>query len=92
MPKRVVAKTENSLLQVDMAYDFARMKLSELLRFAEEKAAIEREGPCSIDTDSTEGNASWASTLEVLRLMKQKGVQSHSEMSGQLPRHLFIWI
>ena len=50
------------------------MNISELLRLAEEQAAVERESPSLIGADSTERNASWASTLEILRLMKQKGV------------------
>jgi hypothetical protein len=49
--------------------DFSRMKISELIAFAEQKAEAEKESPPSPDTSAT-----WADTLEVLRAMKEHGV------------------
>ena len=54
--------------------DFTRMKISELIEFAEVQAERERETPSLIEADSPERNASWAATLETLRAMKQRGV------------------
>ncbi len=54
--------------------DFSRMKISELLRFAEEQARIERDAPPFIDVGEQERSASWAATVEILRYMKEYGV------------------
>ena len=51
--------------------DFSKMKISELIEFAEEQAAIERQTPSLIEADSPERKASWAETLEMLRTMKE---------------------
>jgi hypothetical protein len=57
-----------------MSDDFTRMKISELIEFAEEQAENEREIPSLIEADSPERYASWAATLEILRAMKERGV------------------
>jgi hypothetical protein len=54
--------------------DFTRMKISELIEFAEQQAEKERETPSLIEADSPERYASWAATLETLRAMKERGV------------------
>jgi len=54
--------------------DFSRMKISELIDFAEEQAGKEREMPSLIEADSPERYASWEATLEILRAMKERGV------------------
>jgi hypothetical protein len=53
--------------------DFSKMKISELIEFAEEQAEKERQTPSLIEADSSEGHASWAATLEILRFVKQHG-------------------
>ena len=47
------------------------MKISESLRFAEEQAGIEHDTLTELDLDR---QASWADTLEALRIMKERGV------------------
>jgi hypothetical protein len=49
--------------------DFSRMKISELIAFAEQQAEAEKENPPSPETTG----ATWADTLEALRVMKQRG-------------------
>ena len=51
--------------------DFSEMKISELISFAEAQAKIEQENP---PPDEQDRGASWAATLEILRLMKERGV------------------
>lgn len=48
--------------------------ISEAIKIAEENARIEREALSPIESDSPERYASWASTLELLRVMKEGGV------------------
>jgi len=51
--------------------DLSKMKISELIAFAEQQAKIEQENPPDDDPDR---QASWADTLEALRYMKARGV------------------
>ena len=51
-----------------------RLTISNALRIAEEQAKIEAETPSPMDADSPERIADWQSTLELLRLMKERGV------------------
>jgi hypothetical protein len=62
-----------------MPEDFSKMKISELIEFAEEQAEKERQTPSLIEADSPERHASWAATLEVLRAMKKRGVPESLE-------------
>ena len=50
--------------------DFSKMRLSELIKFAEEQARVEQEQAQSGDS---EPNASWADTLAALRYMQSRG-------------------
>ena len=50
--------------------DFSKMRLSELIRFAEEQERIEREQAQEMDSQRT---ASWADTLAALRYMQSRG-------------------
>ena len=50
--------------------DFSKMKLSELIQFAEEQERVEREHGQEGDTQRT---ASWAETLAALRYMQNRG-------------------
>lgn len=49
--------------------DITKMKINELIQYAEEQVRIERENPPPLDADAT-----WESTLEGLRLMQERGV------------------
>lgn len=49
------------------------MKLSELIRFAEEQAKKERNTPSQPLAESDSG-ASWADTLGLLKIMEERGV------------------
>ncbi len=52
--------------------DFSQMKITELIRFAEEQARKEQDNLAPLlDPDR---DASWAATLAVLREMKSRGV------------------
>jgi hypothetical protein len=51
-----------------------RLTISKALRIAEEQAKIEAETSSLIEADSPERLASWQSTLELLRIMKERGV------------------
>jgi hypothetical protein len=51
--------------------DISKMKISELIAFAETQAQIEKENPPDFDPDR---NGSWAATLALLRLIKERGV------------------
>jgi hypothetical protein len=51
-----------------------RLTISKALRIAEEQAKIEAETPSLIQADSPERLTSWQSTLELLRVMKERGV------------------
>jgi hypothetical protein len=51
--------------------DVSKMKISELIAFAEAQAQREQEHPPVIEVDH---DTSWAATLAVLRYMKQHGV------------------
>ena len=57
-----------------MNKDLRKMKISELIAFAEEQAEIERQTSSLIEADGPERDASWAATLQILRLMKSWGV------------------
>jgi hypothetical protein len=50
--------------------DFSKMKLSELIQFAEEQERVEREQGKEEDPERT---ASWADTLAALRYMQNLG-------------------
>jgi hypothetical protein len=52
--------------------DFGKMKISELIRFAEEQAKKEDTDP-STDADA-DRDASWAATLEILKTVKERGM------------------
>lgn len=58
----------------DAMADFSKMKISELIGFAEEQARLERETPSLIEADDPERIASWVATLEILRSVKERGV------------------
>jgi hypothetical protein len=51
--------------------DISKMKISELIAFAETQAQIEKENSPDIDPDR---DGSWAATLALLRLIKERGV------------------
>ena len=51
--------------------DFNQMKLSELIKFAEQQARQEQDNPAPLDPDR---DTSWAATLALLREMKERGV------------------
>jgi hypothetical protein len=57
-----------------MPEDFSRMKISELIEFAEVQAEKERQTPSLIQADSPERYASWSATLEILRTTRERGV------------------
>ena len=50
--------------------DFSKMKLSELIQFAEEQEHVERQQGQEEDTERT---ASWADTLAALRYIQNRG-------------------
>lgn len=53
---------------------FINVTLSDLILIAESQAEKERETPSLIAPDSPERYASWATTVELLKTMKERGV------------------
>ena len=52
--------------------DFSQMKISELIRFAEEQARKEQDH--LVSSPDPDRDTSWAATLALLREMKKRGV------------------
>jgi hypothetical protein len=61
------------------AVDFSKMKLSELIQFAEEQVRIEREQGLEYDLEQL---ASWEDTLAALRYMQNRGWPEDYSSSG----------
>jgi hypothetical protein len=57
-----------------MADDLSGMKIQELIAYAEKRFAEEKEAQCPDRSLLGQDDTSWESTLEILRVMQQRGV------------------
>src|ERR1700733_9426340 len=62
------------------------MKISELIQFAEEQARIERENPQAYE--DPDWMASWADTLEGLKIMKE----TRRTQKGRTVKGFILWL
>jgi hypothetical protein len=68
------ATVENFYSALDKNRTVERLTISKAIAIAEAQAKIEAQTPSLIEADSPERLASWQSTLELLRVMKERGV------------------